>query len=115
MNPTNEIAQIRDCCRRGLVRQKRGAITVERGAVELPEKDIGRTYAALRHQGRPVQILGVVQLPAIDSVREVLEMPSGEGLTVYCQECKVARPVARVMGDYYILKVCGHTVLREGF
>jgi hypothetical protein len=42
-------------------------------------------------------------------------MPSGDGLTVYCPECKVARPVARVMGEHYVLEVCGHAVLREGF
>lgn len=62
-----------------------------------------------------MQILGIFQLPAIGSVGEVMQMPSGDGLTVYCPECKVARPVAREMGDYYVLKVCGHTVLREGF
>lgn len=34
-------------------------------------------------------------------------------MTVYCLECKVARPAAHIMGAY-VLTVCGHEVLREG-
>jgi hypothetical protein len=35
-------------------------------------------------------------------------------MTVYCLECKVARPAAHIMGAHYVLTACGHEALREG-